>query len=139
MWQVVRGRKASFVTSSAVDSLMLRWISNECCCLAITGWESAWNVSTVPNQAAVLWLLPLLCAFLLFLYMSIPRPSLFSVLPDFRLLQLQNNRWQVKNNVFNLVCCIWCFEVFLSTTYPLMLETHILSTNPYHIFDLPNK
>lgn len=135
MWQVVRGRKASLVTNSVVYSLILRWISDECCCLEIAGWVSTWKLSTVPNQAAVLWLLPLLCAFLLFLYMSILSLSLFSILPDFRLLLIQNNRWWA----FNLMCCIWCFEAFLSTTYPLMLETHILSTNPYNIFGLPNK
>lgn len=71
MCQVVRGRKASVVTNS-VYSLILRWISDECCCccccLEIAGWESTWNVSTVPDQAAVFWLLPLFCAFFLFSY-----------------------------------------------------------------------
>lgn len=79
MWQVVRGRKASLVTNSVVYSLILRWISNECCCyLEIAGLESTWNVSTVPNQAAVLWLLPLLlCIFAFFCMWASPTLACF--------------------------------------------------------------
>lgn len=87
MWQVVRGRKASLVTNSVVYNLILRWISNKCCCyLEISGLESTWKVSTVPNQQLSSGCYLCFCVFLLFLYMSIPNLSLFSVPPDFRLL-----------------------------------------------------
>lgn len=55
---------------------------------------------------------------------ELPTWAVFSVLPDFSLLWIQNNRLWVKNSGFIFLCSVWCFEGFLSTTYTISLYRH---------------
>lgn len=146
-------RKKSLVTNSMFSSLVLKWILNKCCCcFEIVGWKATWNVSIILDQAAVhlSWLLSLLSAFLLFLIEPTlfigkedrepPTLAVFSVLPDFSWLWIQNNRLLVKNSGFIFLCSVWRFEgFFIYKIHTLTLQTCIFSANPYHIFGLQNK
>lgn len=130
-------RKKSLVTNSMFSGLVLKWILNKCCCcFEIVGWKATWNVSIILDQAAVhlSWLLSLLSAFLLFLIEPTlfigkedrepPNLAVFSVLPDFSWLWIQNKRLWIKNSGFIFLCSVCCFEGFLSTTYTLSLCRH---------------
>lgn len=141
MWQVVRGRKQ--VLSQAQELIV--WYSDGFQMnVVVVVWQSLagnqlgmWVLYQIRQLSSGCCLCFVhFCFFCVWASLALAC-FLFYLILDCCRFRITDGRSKTMSSTLCVASGVLRF--FLSTTYPLMLETHILSTNPYHIFCLPNK